>query len=78
MDVYPTFIKMDIEGAEVNAIKGAKNTLMKYKPKLAISIYHKWSHRWEIPLMLKEIVPDYKFYLKKSHPTAETVLFCKN
>lgn len=75
MHIQPNFIKMDIEGAELDAIEGARDTLIKYQPKLAICIYHKWSHRWEIPLLLHEILPHYKFYLKKSHPTAETILF---
>lgn len=75
MHIQPDFIKMDIEGAELDAIAGARDTLIKYQPKLAICIYHKWSHRWEIPLLLHEILPHYKFYLKKSHPTAETILF---
>lgn len=74
--IIPTFIKMDIEGAEVDALLGARKTLEKYAPKLAISIYHKWSHRWEIPLLIHSFCEDYKFYLKKSHPRAETVLFC--
>lgn len=73
-NIFPSFIKMDIEGAELDALIGAKNTLIKNSPKLAICIYHKWSHRWEIPLLLKEYLPEYKFYLKKSHPRSETVL----
>lgn len=75
MHIRPNFIKMDIEGAELDAIEGARDTLIKYQPKLAICIYHKWSHRWEIPLLLHEILPHYKFYLKKSHPSCETILF---
>ena len=77
INLQPNFIKMDIEGAELDAIKGSTDILINCKPKLAISIYHKWSHRWEIPLLLKEILPNYNFYLKKSHPTAETILFGK-
>lgn len=75
--IKPNFIKMDIEGAELDALYGARNTLQKYRPKLAICIYHKWVHRYEIPLFLKELLPTYNFYLKKSHPRCETVLFGK-
>lgn len=64
LDEKVTFIKMDIEGAEIEAIKGAKNIIMKNKPKLAICVYHKKSDLWEIPLLIKEICPDYKIYLR--------------
>lgn len=59
-----TFIKMDIEGFELDALKGAEKTIKKYKPKLAISVYHNSSDLYEIPLYLKLIVPEYKFFLR--------------
>jgi len=71
-----TFIKMDIEGAELNALKGAEQTIRKYKPKLAICIYHKPEDMWEIPNLLLEFVPDYKFYIRHYSSTyLETVLY---
>lgn len=73
--VEPTFIKMDVEGAEPEALKGAQETLRKYRPKCAVCIYHTWEHRWKIPLLLRDLVEDYDFYVKKSQPYAETVLF---
>ena len=73
--IHPNFIKMDIEGAELDALMGAEKTIKQYKPRLAICIYHTLEHRWEIPLLLHYYMPDYKFYLKKSSPTGETVLF---
>jgi hypothetical protein len=59
-----TFIKLDIEGAELEALKGAKETILRNKPRLAICVYHKPEDILEIPLYLQEIMPEYKFYLR--------------
>jgi len=71
------FIKMDIEGAELNALHGAEKSLRKYKPKLAISLYHKPDDFVTIPNYLNNLKLGYKFYL--DHHTIhfwETVLYC--
>jgi FkbM family methyltransferase len=71
-----TFIKMDIEGAEIDALLGAKNTIINNKPKLAICIYHSNEHLYEIPLLIHEWVPDYKLYVRHhSDNRHETVLY---
>ena len=73
-----SFIKMDIEGAEYSAIHGATEIIRKCKPKLAISVYHNDDDLIRIPLLLRELVPEYKFYLR--HHTAmyvDTVLYAK-
>jgi len=70
------FIKMDIEGAEVNALLGASNVIQKYKPDLAISIYHKAEHLFEIPLLIKEILPEYNIYIDhKYFSYSKTICF---
>lgn len=72
----PTLIKMDIEGAEFDTIKGAENILTTLKPKLAISIYHKWLDFYEIPVYLRKIVPEYKFKIRHhSKCLYDTVLY---
>lgn len=70
------FIKMDIEGAEPFALRGAENTLRKFKPTLAIAIYHSLSDFVGIPEYLDKLNLGYKFYL--GHYTIheeETILF---
>lgn len=72
------FIKMDIEGAELSALKGAENTLRTFKPQLAISLYHKESDLTEIPEFINQLGLDYEFFL--DHFTIhneETVLFAR-
>jgi len=70
------FIKMDIEGAEMNALKGARKTIERFGPKLAITVYHKPEDLFTIPQLMKSIRPDYDLYLDHFTTGAtETVLF---
>jgi FkbM family methyltransferase len=54
-DFQPTLIKMDIEGAEYDALLGAQKTITKNKPGLAISLYHTPAHLWQIPLLVDRL-----------------------
>jgi FkbM family methyltransferase len=67
-DEAPTFIKMDIEGAEMDALNGAANTIRAHHPILAISAYHCQDHIWEIPLLVNALSDSYKFFLRRYHP----------
>jgi FkbM family methyltransferase len=60
----PTLIKMDIEGAEVEALEGAKELIRSYTPGLAIAIYHEPDHIWKIPLMIQEWDLGYELYIR--------------
>lgn len=55
------FIKMDIEGAEIDALSGAEETIKKFKPKLAICVYHRPNDEFEIREILLKFNPNYKF-----------------
>ena len=70
------FIKMDIEGAELPALRGAETVLRRFRPKLAISVYHRLSDMVDIPRYLDQLGLGYRFYL--GHYTIhleETVLY---
>jgi len=58
------FIKMDIEGAEPDALMGSKEIIRKFKPKCAICVYHDPLHIFEVPFLLKQFVPEYKVYFR--------------
>lgn len=74
--VKPDYIKMDIEGAEIEALKGMEKIIIKYHPCLAISVYHKPKDLWQIPLYLKELYAGYKIYLKMHYENCfETVCY---
>ncbi|MBF0440428.1 MAG: FkbM family methyltransferase [Oligoflexales bacterium] len=71
-----TFIKMDIEGSELKALRGASSIIRKHRPKLAICVYHRMEHLWEIPMYIKSLVPEYRIHIRHHSPQEfETVCY---
>lgn len=74
VDIYPidelfrdiplTFIKMEIEGAEYDALHGASKVIQRDRPILAICVYHTQNDIWRIPLLMREMLPEHKLFLR--------------
>ncbi|MGO4716388.1 FkbM family methyltransferase [Bradyrhizobium sp. 2TAF24] len=76
IDEAPTFVKMDIEGAELKAIEGGKATIASAHPRLAMSIYHNAGDFWRIPQAILAVRDDYDLYVRHYTETIyETVMF---
>jgi FkbM family methyltransferase len=74
----PSLIKMDIEGGEPEALRGAARTIGKYGPGLAIASYHQVEHLWRLPLQISEYLPEVKFELRAhSYNTYDVVLYAQ-
>jgi len=63
-DAPVSFIKMDIEGSELDTLAGARALIQKNAPILTICVYHRQSDLWNIPLFIHDLNPDYSFYLR--------------
>jgi FkbM family methyltransferase len=61
----PTFIKMDIEGAELDALDGTKEIIARHQPIMAVCAYHKCDHLWIIPQLLRAANADYRIFLRR-------------
>jgi hypothetical protein len=71
-----TFIKLNIEGAESEALAGARQTILKFRPKLAIAAYHRPDHLWSLAGILADMRCNYRFYLRQHDiGIVETVLY---
>ena len=78
-NISPWLIKRDIEWFEYSSIVWAKETIVKHKPILLISIYHTWKDWFEILPLIESRNLDYKFTLRRwncFHPFADTLLIC--
>jgi FkbM family methyltransferase len=63
-DARPTLIKLDIEGFEIEALRGARRTIERMAPVLAVCVYHAQDHLWRIPLLIREWRPDAALFLR--------------
>jgi FkbM family methyltransferase len=63
--VTPTYIKMDIESAEPEALAGGSELLRRHQPVLAICTYHRSEHLWQIPNLIHSIAPEYRLFLRR-------------
>ena len=74
----PSYIKMDIEGAEAAALRGMEGVLAAHAPKLLVSAYHRIEDYFSLPLQILRAQPGYRIYLRKSpyYPAWEVNLIC--
>jgi FkbM family methyltransferase len=72
-----TFIKADVEGMEMELLRGAQDTIRRFKPKMALCAYHYPSDLYEIAEYIRSLVPEYKFSLRQHAPIhGDFVLYC--
>ena len=73
-----TYIKIDVEGAEENALRGAKETIANFRPKLNVALYHRNEDMFRLPLLISELNRKYKFYMRHHPyiPDWDTNLYC--
>lgn len=60
------YLKLDVEGHELQALEGARATIVRCRPVLAIAAYHRWDDLWKVPLFIRELGVDYKL-LYRTH-----------
>lgn len=77
-DKKPTLIKIDVEGAEREALDGARECIVKYRPRIVLSVYHRTEDLIELPLKIREMNGGYKLYLRHHPyiPAWDTNLYC--
>jgi len=72
-----TTVKIDVEGYEREVLRGARGTILRDTPKLAVSVYHKLPDLWELPAWISECSPRYRYHLRHHTPEIyDTVLYC--
>ncbi len=74
-DASATYIKMDIEGAEADAIAGARRLIQDRLPLLAIAVYHKQDDLWRIPQLIRSFSAAYRLFLRPHDEAFELVCY---
>jgi FkbM family methyltransferase len=70
------FLKIDVEGADLDTLKGAAESIRAHRPYIAVGIYHRPNDLWDIPLYIKKLNCDYKFSLRQhGHNLMDAVLY---
>ena len=71
------YIKMDVEGVERETLLGCRETIARWKPQLSVAAYHRTGDLWELPLLVRELGPDYRLYLRRHKyvPAWEIILY---
>ncbi len=74
-----TYIKYDVEGAELNALTGSQKSIKAFKPKLNVALYHRVGDIFELPLFIHSLCPEYKLYIRHFpyYPAWDTNLYAK-
>ncbi len=75
VDVPITHIKLDVEGAEANALLGARHHIQQDRPKFAIAAYHKAGDLWDIPSQIESLGGQYIFYIRHYSQTIDDSIF---
>lgn len=73
-----SFINMDVEGGEKEALEGCRKTIQAWSPKMLISAYHRSEDLYALPLQIMEMEPAYRFYFRHYRyiPAWDTNLYC--
>ena len=73
--IAPSFLKFDIEGAEPEALEGARRIIAGGRPVIAVCVYHTQDHLWQLPLAIQALQPDYRFFLRPYKQVWELVCY---
>ncbi len=72
------FLKLDVEGSEALALRGSSEMIKHNRPVIAMSLYHKMEDVWELPELLFDLCPDYRFYIRQHYyNTFDSVLYAR-